>query len=335
MKRGILVLGNGGFGTALAVHAAKLGHDVRLWGHSVDYTRELAEARENVRYLPGVPIPSSIRIASDVAELLPGAERILSVVPTQHLRSVFTALAPELPNGTPVVSCSKGMEEATGYLPSEVIADCAAELELFVLTGPCHAEELARGKPATMVIAGRESSVLHDVQEELAGPTLRLYSSDDRLGAELGGAVKNIIAIAAGIVDGLELGDNAKSALLTRGLAEIARFGVAIGAHRETFFGLAGIGDLITTSVSPHGRNRALGELLGRGKSLQEILEGTQKVSEGVWTCRAVLARAKALEVPMPITSEVAAVLFEGKSPRQACEDLMTRHLRDEVDTQS
>ena len=328
--RRILVLGNGGFGTALAVHAAGLGQHVRLWGHNREYTRQLAERRENERYLPGIPIPASMEIGSNLEALLPGCERILSVVPTQHLRAVFEELGPLLPAELPIVSCSKGMEEKTGLLPTELIAEHAAQAPLFVLTGPCHAEELARGMPATLLLAGRDGKLLSAIQEELSGPSMRIYRGDDRLGAELGAAVKNIIAIAAGIGDGLGLGDNAKSALLTRGLAEIARFGVALGAKRETFYGLAGIGDLITTSVSSHGRNRALGERLGRGESLSQILQASQKVAEGVWTCRAVLARAKQLGVPMPITEEVADVLFADKSPKLAVEELMTRLLREE-----
>ncbi|MCA8968503.1 MAG: NAD(P)-dependent glycerol-3-phosphate dehydrogenase [Planctomycetes bacterium] len=329
MKRTYLVLGNGGFGTALAVHLDALGHAVRLWGHNEAYTGEMATTRRNPRYLPNIDLSPGIEIGSDCESLVAGAERVLAVVPTQHVRGVMQRIGPHL-SGIPVVSCSKGMEESTARLPSEVLAECIEDPVLFVLTGPCHAEELAALKPATLVLAGPGGDELAEIQEELSGPTLRLYRSQDRLGAELGGALKNVIAIAAGISDGLELGDNAKSALLTRGIAEMSRFGVALGADRETFFGLAGIGDLITTSVSPHGRNRRLGELLGRGQTLASILAGTQQVSEGVWTCRAVLRQAAELGVPMPISEEVAAVLFDGKDPRQAVEDLMTRLLREE-----
>lgn len=332
MKRTILVLGNGGFGTALAVHAHALGHRVRLWGHNRAHTEAIAQDRENKRYLPGIEIAESIRISHEIKALTDDVERVLSVVPTQHLRAAFSGIAPLLTDGMPVVSCTKGMEEGTGYLPSEVLAECAPGLHYFVLTGPCHAEELARGKPATMLLAGRPGPLLAQLQTELSGPTLRIYRGADRLGAELGAAVKNIIAIAAGISDGLELGDNAKSALLTRGIAEIARFGTALGADRETFYGLGGIGDLITTSVSPHGRNRALGELLGRGESLGEILARTDKVAEGVWTCRAVLERARAIGVEMPITEAVADVLFHGKAPAEAVDDLMTRILKEETE---
>ena len=333
MKRRFLVLGNGGFGTALALHLSSLGHEVRLWGNDAAYTQVIATTRTNPRYLQGFEVPAAIEVGSDLVALARDAERVLAVVPTQHLRSVATRFASALA-GKVIVSCSKGLEEATARLPSEILADCIEDPQLFVLTGPCHAEELAAFKPATLVLAGADRATLEALQAEVSGPNLRIYRSPDRLGAELGAALKNVIAIAAGIGDGLGLGDNAKSALLTRGLAEIARFGVALGADRETFYGLAGLGDLITTSVSPHGRNRRLGEAIGRGAALDEVLARTQQVAEGVWTCRAVLRQAMELGVAMPITEAVAAVLFDGKDPRQATTELMTRLLREEAEAQ-
>ena len=330
-RKRVVVFGNGGFGTALACHVLQCGHDTALWGHDPEYTARIAELRENPRYLPGVPIPEEIRLSSNAAELCANAELVLSVVPTQHLRSVFEKVSTDIPNAVPVLSCSKGMEQASGLLPTQILREQLKDSPLFVLSGPCHAEELARGKPASLVLAGSEQDLLEEIQADLAGPALRLYRSNDPLGVELGGALKNIIAIAAGIGDGLELGDNAKSALLTRGLAEIARFGVALGARRETFTGLAGMGDLITTSVSKHGRNRALGERLGRGETLSEILATTRKVAEGVWTCKAVLARAKDLGIQMPITQEVAGILFDEKPMKHAVSALMTRLLREEA----
>ena len=334
MVLSICVLGNGGFGTALARHAALRGHDVRLWGHDPDYTQEIAEERTNERYLPGVEIPSEIDVGSD-PKLLRGVDVVLVAVPTQHVRGVFETFATRVPKGLPIVSCSKGLEERSGLLPTQVLKRLAPQGHYYVLTGPCHAEELARDKPASVLLAGSHGDDLERIQEALSGPTFRIYRSQDALGAELGGAVKNVIAIAAGICDGLQLGDNAKAALLTRGLAEIARFGVALGASQETFFGLAGLGDLITTAVSPHGRNRALGEEIGRGRSLEEILASTRKVAEGVWTCRAVLARCAELDaddrgIDMPIAEQVAEVLFEGKDPAATVHDLMTRLLRGE-----
>ncbi len=314
MKRRFLVLGNGGFGTALALHLSSLGHEVRLWGNDAAYTQVIATTRTNPRYLQGFEVPAAIEVGSDLVALARDAERVLAVVPTQHLRSVATRFASALA-GKVIVSCSKGLEEATARLPSEILADCIEDPQLFVL-------------------AGADRATLEALQAEVSGPNLRIYRSPDRLGAELGAALKNVIAIAAGIGDGLGLGDNAKSALLTRGLAEIARFGVALGADRETFYGLAGLGDLITTSVSPHGRNRRLGEAIGRGAALDEVLARTQQVAEGVWTCRAVLRQAMELGVAMPITEAVAAVLFDGKDPRQATTELMTRLLREEAEAQ-
>lgn len=326
----VAVFGNGAFGTALALHARQQGHDVTLWGHDAEYTARIAQTRRNPRYLPGIDIPPEIRISTDTDEVLEGAELLLLVVPTQHLRGVFERIAPRLPRGLPIVSCAKGLEEHSGLLPSDVIRTLLSEGLVYVLSGPCHAEELARGMPTVVVLAGPAGEELGRLQVALAGPMLRIYRSTDPLGVEYGGALKNVIAIAAGMSDGLELGDNAKSALLTRGLAEISRFGERMGADRETFWGLAGMGDLITTSVSPHGRNRELGVRLGRGETLAEILSTTRKATEGVWTCRAVLAKAEELGLEVPITAAVAEVLFAEKAPAEAMHALMGRVLRPE-----
>ncbi|MFQ5506912.1 MAG: NAD(P)H-dependent glycerol-3-phosphate dehydrogenase [Planctomycetota bacterium] len=326
----VAVLGNGGFGTALACYARSLGHGVRLWGHDPDYTLRIRETRDNPRYLPGIRIPETIEISSNESPVLRGAELVLSVVPTQHLRATLGPLAPGIPEGVPIVSCSKGMEQESGVLPSRIIQDVVPRCPIFVLSGPCHAEELVRGKPASLVLAGPAGTLLEELQAELSGETCRLYRNGDRLGVEIAGALKNIIGIAAGICDGLELGDNAKAALLTRGLVEITRFGVASGAQSDTFSGLAGIGDLITTSVSPHGRNRSFGVRLGKGETLTDILATTRKVAEGVWTCRAVLDKAAELGVDMPISEEVSQVLFDEKPAGIAVKDLMTRLLGEE-----
>ncbi len=324
------VFGNGGFGTALAIHAQALGHQVSLWGNNVEYTQRMAETRRNPRYLPGVDLPPEILICCEPSEILDEVEVILSVVPTQFVRTAFERLAADVPPSVPIVSCSKGMEQSTGLLPSEILDELLPGDKIYVLSGPCHAEELVRGKPASLVLAGPEGEELLELQRSLSGPTFRLYRCNDPLGVELGGALKNIVAIAAGIGDGLELGDNAKSALLTRGLHEIGHFGVAMGAKRETFIGLAGMGDLITTAISPHGRNRALGERLGRGETLEEILATTQKVAEGVWTTRAVLDKARSLGVEMPIAEEVGRVLFEDEPVGVAVKRLMSRILKNE-----
>ncbi|HHI78778.1 MAG TPA: NAD(P)-dependent glycerol-3-phosphate dehydrogenase [Planctomycetes bacterium] len=327
----ICVLGNGGFGTALAIHAHRLGHEVSLWGHDPLYTQQVAESRKNPRYLPTAILPDGLIISSEARQVLEGADLVLFAVPTQHMREVGASLKSDFPEGAPVVSCAKGMEIGTGKLPTEILEEVLGpKPSLFALSGPCHAEEVVQGKPASLVVAGKEEERLPQIQELLSGPLFRLYRNPDPLGVELGGALKNIVAIAAGIADGLELGDNAKAALLTRGLHEMAVLGVALGARWETFYGLAGMGDLITTGVSPHGRNRALGERIGRGESLEQVLASTKKVSEGVWTCKSIRERIPELGVEMPISCEVYEVLFQGKAPQEAVRSLMTRLLREE-----
>lgn len=327
----ICVLGNGGFGTALALHAHRLGHRVSLWGHDVAYTQEMGETRRNPRYLPKAVLPSDLCVSSDAGAILEGGDLALFAVPTQHVRSVALSIKNDLPEGIPVVSCAKGMEVGTGKLPTGILEEVLGpSIPLFALSGPCHAEEVVEGKPASLVVAGKDEARLPEIQGLLSGPSFRLYRNPDPLGVELGGALKNIVAIAAGIADGLDLGDNAKAALLTRGLHEMAVLGTALGARWETFYGLAGMGDLITTGVSPHGRNRALGERIGRGETLDQILATTKKVSEGVWTCKSVRERIPDLGVEMPISCEVHEVLFEAKSPRDAVHSLMTRLLREE-----
>ncbi len=330
-KKTVAVVGNGGFGTALACLAHANGHAVRLFGFEREYTERTAVERTNPRFLPGVTIPDEIAIHADIEPVCDGADLVLMVVPTQFVRGTMEKVGHGIPSGVPVVSCAKGMEESTGLLPSQILRQTLKREErVYVLSGPCHAEELARGKPAVVVLAGEEGDELESLQRTISGPSFRIYRSTDPVGVELGGALKNIIAIAAGIVDGLSLGDNAKSALLTRGLFEISEIGEALGAARKTFWGLAGIGDLITTSISPHGRNRALGERIGKGETLEEILATTRKVSEGVWTTRAVLARARELKIELPITESVASILFEGRKSSEAWQELMTRLLREE-----
>jgi len=330
-KTKISVLGNGGFGTALALHSSRLGHEVTLWGHDALYTQEIRDTRRNPRYLPKAALPSEMVVSWDGEEALDGVDLILFAVPTQHIRSVAVSLSQSIPQGVPIVSCAKGMEIGTGKLPTGILEEIlGSEAPLFALSGPCHAEEVVEGKPASLVVAGKDEARLPEIQGLLSGPRFRLYRNSDLLGVELCGALKNIVAIAAGIADGLELGDNAKAALLTRGLHEMAVLGTALGAEWETFYGLAGMGDLITTGVSPHGRNRALGERIGKGETLEQILSTTQKVAEGVWTCKSIRERIPQLGVEMPISCEVHEVLFEGKLPQDAVHSLMTRLLREE-----
>jgi len=328
----VAVLGNGGFGTALALVAQRAGHEVKLWGHDPEYTRSLAETRENPRYLPGVRLPAEIEISSDAPLVLDGAEAVLVGVPTQHLRSALSGIAPRVPRGAALVSLAKGLEQQTGLRPSQVIREAVGEgPPVLVLSGPSHAEEVGRGLPCAVVLAGEASPAVAALQQALSGQTFRIYRNQDLLGVELCGALKNVMAVAAGISDGLGFGDNAKAAILSRGLVEMARFGVAEGAALQTFFGLGGMGDLAVTAFSRHGRNRAFGERIGRGETVDQILASTRTVAEGVWTSRVVLARAQELGVEMPICAGVCRVLFEGLSPRLAVSALMERGQKDEV----
>lgn len=328
----ITVLGNGGFGTAMAIACARSGNEVRLWGHDADYADEVARSRENTRYLAGVKVPDAIAIGGDIDAALSGSEAVLVAVPTQHMRGVVEAHAASLPAGAPLVSLAKGLELDTGLRPSEVLRVLAPSHVALVLSGPSHAEEVARGLPATVVLAGEpeEREVVQRLQTAISNRSFRVYENPDPLGVELCGALKNVMSLAAGIADGLGLGDNAKAATLARGLVEMRRFGLAAGALSETFMGLAGVGDLAVTAFSKHGRNRALGERIGRGETLDEILASTRKVAEGVWTSRVVLERAAKLGVEMPICAAVCDVLFGGVPADQAVCALMERDYKAE-----
>jgi len=328
--RKIAVMGDGGWGTALALLLFENGHDVRLWSAFGDYAAEMAASRENTRFLPGLAIPKKVTITADAAEALEGAHLAVFAIPTQYMRETIRRIAG---SGVPVkraVSVAKGLERGTLARPSEIIREILEPALIAVLAGPSHAEEVAAGLPASLVAASEDLDFARGVQEIFSSHRLRVYANDDPLGVELCGAVKNIIAIAAGISDAIGFGDNAKSALLTRGLVEIVRLGTALGAKGETFYGLAGIGDLITTSISPYGRNRRVGMEIGGGRRLEEILSEMRQVAEGVPTTRAVLDLAEKHGIEMPITAEVADILFEGKDPREAVVDLMMRSLKDE-----
>jgi len=320
-------------GTLCAAMLAAKGARVTLWSAFAGHVTELRRDRENRRFLPGVPLPETVEPTADAAELPRDAAMLLSAVPTPYLRDVLQRIGPALPADAPLVSVTKGIENRTLLRPSQVIRDVLGPgRTVAVLSGPCIATEVARGLPATVVVACDDEGVAHLAQEALASPHFRVYRNADPTGVELAGALKNVIAVAAGICDGLQLGDNAKAALLTRGLVEITRLGAALGAQRETFAGLAGMGDLVTTCVSPHGRNRTVGEAIGRGRSLEDVLAAMEQVAEGVRTTRSAVALAQRHGVEMPITQEVHTVLFEGKSPQQAIRDLMTRPWRAEED---
>lgn len=326
------VLGDGAWGTAIALHLAQQpSHRVTLWSAREENARILREHRENVRLLPGVPIPESVHLTADIAEAVAGAELWVVAVPTVYLRDTLSRIAPALRGGRPVLSLAKGIENETFLRPSEIIAQVLGSDRVAVLSGPSHAEEVSRGLPTTVVVAGTDVELARAIQQRFTTDRFRVYTNLDLLGVELGGALKNIIGIAAGISDGLNFGDNTKSALLTRGLVEMTRFGVALGAEPQTFHGLAGLGDLITTCISRHGRNRQVGERLARGEKPADILASMHKVAEGVYTTRSVYQRAGRMGLEMPITTEVYRVLYEGKAPLAAVNDLMLRQPRSEA----
>jgi len=318
------VIGAGAWGTTIAIYLARRGLEVTLRARDPARAAEMDAARENARYLPGERFPDSLRVTGGV----PGTcELLVSAVPTQHVRATFATLKEGLPPA-PLVSLSKGIEIATGMLPSRILAEVlGSPWPIAVLTGPCIALEVARGRPTAVVVAGDRATWL---QEVFSSDRFRVYTSDDPLGAELSGALKNVMGVAAGIVDGLGLGDNAKASLLTRGIAEIMRLGVALGAQAKTFAGLAGFGDLFTTCVSPYGRNRGVGERIGRGEPVEAILRSMTSVAEGVPTTRAVVDLARARGVEMPISEALAGILFHGVDVRRAIAQLMTRAARPE-----
>jgi glycerol-3-phosphate dehydrogenase (NAD(P)+) len=295
-------------------------------------SEELKQKRENLRFLAGVRLPEELMFSADPHSAAEDVDFVVSAVPTQYLRSVAERFEEALPGDVALVSASKGLEIETLSPPSQILRDVLGPREICILTGPSHAEEVAHGLPATVVAAAADKAFALRVQAAFNGDSFRVYTHTDPVGAELAGALKNVIAIAAGISDGLGLGDNAKSALLTRGMMEMARFGVARGGKLETFFGLAGIGDLVTTCCSKHSRNRAVGEAIGRGETLQQVLARMNMVAEGVWTTKALFGpEAEDEGIAMPIAEQVHAVLFEAKSPREAVLDLMRREPAEEM----
>lgn len=314
------VIGAGAWGTTLSVLLAEGGHEVSLWSFESDLVPEMIKYRENKKYLSGFPLPESIDIVDSKEKAWQGAELIILAVPTQHLRAQLK----NLPADALVVSAGKGLEEKTLRRPSEIIAEFHKG-ELAALSGPNLAREIAAGKPAASVIAAPDRSTAEKAQKFLMRDRFRIYTNTDVIGVELGGALKNIIAIAAGCADGLGLGDNAKSALLIRGIAEITRLGGALGAKSQTFFGLSGMGDLITTCESELSRNHKVGYEIAQGRKLPEILGSMKEVAEGVPTSKAALELSRKKRVVMPITEQVNRVLFEGRDPYQAIEELMTR----------
>jgi len=329
----IAVLGAGGWGIALSRHLHMKGHGVRLWDISDGYVEVLRAERENRRGLPGVRIPEEVEIEADIGCALEGADVVVFVSVSKVTRRVAKMASECDFKAHLMVSCTKGIEDISLRRMSEVISEeiGSRAKEIVVLSGPSHAEEVGRGIPTSVVVASSDPFASVKVQDIFMSPTFRVYTSSDVIGVELGGALKNVIAIASGICDGLGLGDNAKGALLTRGLAEITRLGKAMGADPLTFSGLSGMGDLITTCISRHSRNRYVGEEIGRGRKLKDILSGMVNVAEGIDTTKSALKLSKKYGVEMPITEQVHAVLFEDKSPERAVSELMLRDAKPEI----
>jgi len=321
----VAILGAGGMGTALALLFERRGVAAQLWARSRENAEAMAGSRENSRHLPGVAIPESIAITANACDATAAADLIVVAIPSFYLRSTLATLADRLPKNVPILSVVKGIENVSFARPSQIVVDQLGDRPVSILSGPSHAEEIARGLPASVVIGGDDAGLNRAVSESLNHAAFRVYTNPDAIGVELAGALKNILGLAAGICDGLGFGDNAKAALLTRGLVEIARFAVALGGRDETFRGLAGIGDVIATCFSRFGRNRSVGERIGRGEPLEQILSGMVNVAEGVPTTRSVHDLAQTKGIAMPITREVFAILFEAKPPRAAVSDLMLR----------
>jgi glycerol-3-phosphate dehydrogenase (NAD(P)+) len=332
----VAVMGSGAWGTAIALSLANRGdHELTLWSHSSEVSETIAERDENTAFLPGFPIPKSIRATSSIEEALRDAEIVVSVMPSHHVRVSYEQFVPFLRSSHLLVSATKGIEDETLQRMSEVIADVLGKyglgLPIGVLSGPSFAQEVAAGSPTAITIASSDADLAARVQREFSSQSLRLYTNDDVVGVELGGALKNVIAIAAGIVSGLGLGHNSAAALITRGITETTRLAVACGGRSETLAGLSGIGDLVLTCTGSLSRNRMVGIELGRGRKLAEILDGLHgKVGEGVRTTSAALGLARRHHVEMPITEQVAAILLEEKSPLEAMRELMSRPGRDE-----
>lgn len=333
MKR-FAVIGAGGWGTALAIALAdKTDAPIALWGYNAEHIALMKTTRANAEYLPGVALPENVAPTASLADAAAGAELVLFVPPSKAMRAVGESFSKTRPPETAVLlSCTKGIERGTGLRMSEIIAEHFPENPVAVLSGPSHAEEVSRRMPTAVVLGCREGAIAEELQALFSDKTFRAYTSGDVAGIELGGALKNIFAIAAGISDGLGFGDNSKAALVTRSLAELMRLGVALGGQRETFGGLSGIGDLMVTCFSRHSRNRAVGERIGRGESPEQIAAGMSMVAEGVPTARSAWECAQRLGIETPIIEQVHAMLFEKKSPRLALGELLGREPRPEAD---
>lgn len=331
MKK-IVIIGDGGWGTALALHLISRNLQVRVWGPDAEYLASVRKARENKLYLPGISLPAGIHWTADCQEAAAEADLAVLAVPSKYCRAVFQKFTGLLEKKCAVLSVCKGLDPSTKKRISEVAAEYFGHQPIAVLSGPSHAEEVARGIPTAVVLASQEQNLAGRIQKTVMTPKFRIYTTDDVAGVELGGALKNIIAIAVGISDGIGFGDNTKAALITRGLAEITRIGCSLGGRFETFAGLSGMGDLIVTCTSRWSRNRAVGERLGKGETIDSITTSMKQVAEGVTTCAIARDIAQTIKISAPITDEVYAVIHHGKSPQTAVAALLSREARPERD---
>jgi glycerol-3-phosphate dehydrogenase (NAD(P)+) len=329
--RNVTVLGAGGWGTALAVHLARIGHEARLWARDGALAADIQHRRFNPVYLPEIRFPANLRVTADLADALDGSELVVAAVPSHGTREVLRWAAPHIRRGSTLVSATKGLEQDTLLRMSQIVEQECPARRVAVLSGPSFAIELARELPTAVSIASRDPVIVELVQAEFKAPYFRLYGTDDVVGVEIGGALKNIIAIAAGVVEGLGLGHNALAGLITRGLAEMSRLACAAGAKRETLAGLTGLGDLVLTCTGRLSRNRHVGVELASGRALQDVLGGMKMVAEGVRTTEAALALAARHGVELPIAAQVAELLTGRKDARTALSELMIRPQRAEV----
>lgn len=321
----VSVIGAGSWGTAISKLLSSNGHEVTVWSIMEDEVRMLKEEREHKSKLPGVKLPESIEFTTDLEASVKGRDLLVLAVPSPFTRSTAHKMAPYVEQGQIIVNVAKGIEESTLMILTDIIEQEIPQANAAVLSGPSHAEEVGRGIPTTVVAGAKDRKTAEVIQNIFMNRVFRVYTSPDMLGIELGGALKNVIALAAGAADGLGCGDNTKAALITRGIAEMSRLGVAMGGRIETFNGLTGIGDLIVTCASVHSRNRKAGFLIGQGRTMKEAMDEVQMIVEGVYSAKAAITLARKYNIDMPIVEEVNAVLFEDKPAREALEDLMLR----------
>jgi glycerol-3-phosphate dehydrogenase (NAD(P)+) len=330
MLRTITILGDGSWGTTLAIHLSQKGFSIRLWGAFSQNIRRIQCDQENKKFLPGIPIPLNVVATADLANAIQIGELIILAIPSRFLIPVLRKIHKQNLSGKVFLSVIKGIDDASLQRMSQIILRELGPIKLAVLSGPTIALEIARGIPSTAVVSAHDMRIAKKIQNLLNSERFRIYVNPDMTGVELGGSLKNIIAIACGLCDGLGFGNNAKAAILTRGLVEMSRLGKALGAKQKTFTGLAGLGDLVTTCVSPQSRNRFVGEQLGKGKNIRQIVSHMAMVAEGVTTAKAVYRLSQKLKIPMPITTEIYKIIYKNKSPQKAVADLMTRKIKAE-----